>query len=232
MKPDFDIVVIGGGAAGFFGALTAAEERRAAEGGTGHSKPKVLILERGHEPLAKVRISGGGRCNVTHACFDPAELVTYYPRGARELRGPFSRFQPKDTVAWFLRRGVKLKTESDGRMFPTSDSSETIIACFLREAERLGVEVRSQCAVQEIRRRRTGEGFVVEGAGFPRLTAEKILFAPGGGVASVYALLRGLGHTIVPPVSSLFTFKVQDARLEGLAGVSVADAEVTLGVKD
>lgn len=216
-----DILVIGGGAAGFLGALTAAEENKRA---------RIRILERGHEPLAKVRISGGGRCNVTHACFDPAELVTYYPRGARELRGPFSRFQPKDTVAWFLRRGVKLKTEPDGRMFPTSDSSETIIECFLREAERLGVRVQTRCTVQAISP--VKGAFRVEGVGFAPITAGKVLFAPGGGVPSVYALLRGLGHTIVPPVPSLFSFNVRDARIEGLAGVSVADAEVTLGVKD
>jgi predicted Rossmann fold flavoprotein len=220
MKTDFDILVIGGGAAGFFGALTAAEQNR---------KLRILILERG-EPLAKVRISGGGRCNVTHACFDPAELVTDYPRGARELRGPFSRFQPKDTVAWFLKHAVKLKTEPDGRMFPTSDSSETIVDCLLGEAERLGVGVWTECAVQVVSP--VKGGFRVEGAGFAPVTAGKVLFAPGGGVASVYALVRGLGHKVVPPVASLFSFNVRDARIEGLAGVAVAEGEVTLGVKD
>lgn len=226
MKTDFDILVIGGGAAGFFGALTAAE------GGTGgpSNRPlRIQIFERGHQPLAKVRISGGGRCNVTHACFDPAELVTYYPRGARELRGPFSRFQPRDTVAWFLKQGVKLKTEPDGRMFPTSDDSQTIMDCLLRAAERLGVQVQTRCTVQAIRQ--VEGGFIVEGAGFAPVSAAKVLLAPGGGVPSVYALVKGLGHPIVPPVPSLFTFNVRDPRLEGLAGVSVADGEVTLAVK-
>ncbi len=226
MKFNFDIIVIGGGAAGFFGALTAAEQNR---------KLKILILERGQHPLAKVRISGGGRCNVTHACFDPAELVTYYPRGARELHGPFTRFQPRDTVAWFKTHAVKLKTEPDGRMFPTTDDSQTIIDCLLQEAARLGIEVRTDCAVRAISPtiiNRKEPGFLVQGPEFEPLTARKVLLAPGGGVTSVYQMVKGLGHTVVPPVPSLFTFKVRDPRIEGLAGISVPEGEITLLTKD
>ena len=218
---DCDILVVGGGAAGFFGAMTAAETNRAL---------RIRILDRGHEPLAKVRISGGGRCNVTHACFSPTELVTYYPRGARELHGPFTRFQPSDTIIWFQKRGVKLKTEPDGRMFPTTDNSQTIVDCLLDEAQRLGIQVHTRCTVQSIRP--AGSRFLVQGAGFEPVTTTKILLAPGGGVPGVYEMVKQFGHTIVPPVPSLFTFKVRDPRIEGLAGVSVGEADVRLSVKD
>src|SRR5690554_6258539 len=128
----YDLIVIGGGAAGVFGAITAK---------TYFPNAKVVLLEKTAQLLAKVRISGGGSCNVTHACFDPAVLVQNYPRGFRELRGPFHRFQPKDTIAWFESRFVTLKTEKDGRMFPITDSSETIINCLLTEAKKVGVEI-------------------------------------------------------------------------------------------
>ena len=215
---DFDILVIGGGAAGFFGAITAAEHNPAL---------RILILERGHHPLAKVRVSGGGRCNVTHACFDPAQLVTYYPRGAKELRGPFTRFQPRDTVTWFTSRGVTLKTEPDGRMFPTTDQSQTIIDCLLREAARFRVQIKNRSGVKSIRK--IENGFVVHGD-FGRLIASKVLLAPGGG--HTYTLAESLGHTIIPPVPSLFTFNIRDPRLESLAGISVADCEGTLSLRD
>src|SRR5204863_2427011 len=128
------VIVVGGGAAGFFAAITAAEQL----GGRG----RVTIIEATAHPLAKVRVSGGGRCNVTHACFDPRELVKSYPRGGRELLGAFHRWQPRDTIAWFAERGVDTKTEPDGRMFPVTDDSATIIECLMRCAEQAGVRLR------------------------------------------------------------------------------------------
>lgn len=128
------ILVIGGGAAGFFGAISCA---------TANPRDRVTILEAGAAVLSKVRISGGGRCNVTHHCFDPALLVQHYPRGGKALRGAFSRFQPQDTIAWFEARGVKLKTEADGRIFPVTDDSETIIDCLVQEATALGIRIRT-----------------------------------------------------------------------------------------
>ncbi|MGM0392247.1 MAG: NAD(P)/FAD-dependent oxidoreductase, partial [Bacteroidota bacterium] len=136
-----DIIIIGGGAAGFFAAINAAEMQPAA---------KILILERGKEVLTKVRISGGGRCNVTHAEFIPDELTKNYPRGEKELRGPFHTFMTGDTISWFEQRGIALKIEEDGRMFPVSDSSETIIDCFLAETQRLGIEILKNHSVQTI----------------------------------------------------------------------------------
>ena len=139
------MVVAGGGAAGFFAAIACAE--------LGAGRTEVVLLESGSRFLQKVRISGGGRCNVTHACFDVRELVARYPRGGRELIGPFHRFQPSDTVEWFEARGVKLKTEPDGRMFPVTDSSETIIETLLREARTAGVTIRTELGVKRIARR-------------------------------------------------------------------------------
>lgn len=208
----YDVIVVGGGAAGVFGALACAAEMPGV---------RVLVLERGEALLRKVKISGGGRCNVTHAAYEPERLTANYPRGSRELRGPFTRFQPRDTVEWFRRRGVALKTEDDGRIFPTSDSSQTIINCFLDELGKLRVETRTRSAVERI----TAQvgGFEVALRGGQKLSARRVLLATGGERGG-FALAQGLGHSIVPPVPSLFTFKIQDARLEGLAGVSVPNA--------
>src|SRR5690242_6609643 len=129
---NFDLVVIGGGAGGFFTAIRLAEK---------FPNAKICILEAARKPLSKVEISGGGRCNVTHACFDPEELITYYPRGQKEMLGPFYRFQPADIVEWFQAKGVKLKTESDGRMFPVSDNSSTIITCFMNAIAKSGIQL-------------------------------------------------------------------------------------------
>ncbi len=212
----YDVIVVGGGAAGVFGALACAAEMPGR---------RVLVLERGEALLRKVKISGGGRCNVTHAAYEPERLAANYPRGARELRGPFTRFQPRDTVEWFRRRGVALKTEDDGRIFPTSDSSQTIINCFLDELGKLRVETRTRNAVERI----SGQdgGFEVALRGGQTLSARRVLLATGGERGG-FALAQGLGHTIVPPVPSLFTFKIQDERLALLAGVSVPDAIVRL----
>ncbi len=208
--------IIGGGAAGFFAALACAAANPAA---------KVILLEKMRQPLAKVRISGGGRCNVTHYCFDPALLVKSYPRGQAELRGPFSRFQPKDTVEWYESRGVKLKAEEDGRMFPTTDNSQTIIDCLMSEVTKLGVELRTECGVKEIRRLESG--FQLQLAHDETLDCHTLLLATGGNRPG-YDLARSLGHTIVDAVPSLFTFNIPDSPLLELSGVSVNPVDVEI----
>ena len=209
---EFDVIVVGGGAAGFFGAITAAE---------GPSRPRVALLEKGRRPLAKVRISGGGRCNVTHACFDPKELVLSYPRGGDALRGPLSRFQPKDTVEWFSERGVSLKTEPDGRMFPVSDSSETIVDCLERSAKKAGVKLGTLCSILSIERAPGGFRLRIKNDG--PLSCLRLLLATGSN-REAWEWAASLGHTLVPPVPSLFTFNISDAALQKLSGVSVEDA--------
>jgi predicted Rossmann fold flavoprotein len=210
------IGVIGGGAAGFFGAIAAAEA---------NPEARVTLFEAGREPLAKVRISGGGRCNVTHGCFEPGALVQYYPRGGKALRGVFSRFQPKDTIAWFTDRGVTLKTESDGRLFPVTDDSGTIIDCLMDAAENAGVNLKNNAAVKSIQREEFG--FAIEMRNGEVIQFDRILLATGSS-AQGYQMSRQLGHTVVTPVPSLFTFNVTDRRLDGLAGVSVPEAKVKL----
>lgn len=222
MGRDGRLVVIGGGAAGFFGAIAAAES------GAGD----VLILEAGSEVLTKVRISGGGRCNVTHACFDPRELTAGYPRGARSLIGPFHRWQPADTVEWFARHGVELKTEDDGRMFPVTDDSATVVDCLSSAARELGVECRTGCGVTGVRVRPHG-GFAVEVDHGDEVMARCVLVATGGtrsGAARRPA--EALGHAMEAPVPSLFTFRIEDARLDGLQGVSVPEATVRAGTRE
>ncbi len=209
------LAIIGGGAAGFFAAITAAE----ASPGAG-----VTIFEATAHLLAKVRVSGGGRCNVTHACFEPRELVRRYPRGGRELRGAFSRWQPRDTVEWFAARGVTLKTEADGRMFPVTDDSQTIVDCLLGAAQRAGVTIRTNCGVKSLARR-TGGGFDLALAGGEVFACDRLLLATGGNRSSAgFAMAESAGHTIEPLVPSLFTFHTNDPRLQGLSGVSVDDA--------
>ncbi|MBD1839034.1 NAD(P)/FAD-dependent oxidoreductase [Coleofasciculus sp. FACHB-712] len=220
------VVVIGGGAAGFFGAITCAET---------YPQAQVILLEAGRQPLSKVRISGGGRCNVTHACFDPAGLVQYYPRGGKALRGAFSRFQAKDTVVWFSDRGVQLKTEPDGRMFPITDSSETIVDCLFEAARASGVQIRRGTPVDKIFRQVTSlnqpldTGFEIQLKSGEILKCDRILLATGSNPQG-YRWAKTLGHTIEPPVPSLFTFTISDPRLQDLAGVSVESARLRLGV--
>lgn len=203
-----EVIVIGGGAAGFFTAINAVEK---------NPDLNVIILERGKDVLNKVKISGGGRCNVTHAEFVPKELSENYPRGQKELLGPFHTFMTGDTIAWFQKRGVELKIESDGRMFPTSDSSQTIIDCFLSEVNRLGVEVILRQSVRTIQK--VENGFVVETAS-DRFSADKVVVATGNN-PKVWKLLEGLGHQIIPPVPSLFTFNIKDQRIQDLSGIAV-----------
>ncbi|MCH9613349.1 MAG: 3-dehydro-bile acid delta(4,6)-reductase [Chlamydiia bacterium] len=203
------IVIVGGGAAGFFAALHAKEI---------HPQAEVMILERGIKLLSKVKISGGGRCNVTHHCFQPKELVQNYPRGSRELLGPFHTFGPEDTIAWFEKRGVKLKTEADGRMFPVTNSSETIIACFLKEADRLGVRILTQHKLQGVKV--CDEGFELEIASGQSIKVERLIMATGS-AKPCWEFLAGLGHTIEPPVPSLFAFNIPSHPLVELSGVAV-----------
>jgi predicted Rossmann fold flavoprotein len=218
------VVIVGGGAAGFFAAIACAEKLGAA--GT------VTLIEATAHPLAKVRVSGGGRCNVTHACFEPRELVKRYPRGGRELLGAFHRWQPRDTVEWFAARGVELKTEDDGRMFPVTDDSATIAECLLQAAERAGVKVMLSLGVRKAESlgRAGGEpDFWLTLTDDSTLRCERLLLATGGNKSSAgLTIAQALGHTIVPPVPSLFTFHIDDARLIGLSGVSVENAAVSL----
>lgn len=219
------ILIVGGGAAGIFGAISAATHNRSA---------RVIVLEATGSPLDKVRISGGGRCNVTHNCFDPTELVKSYPRGYRELRSIFSRFQPRDTVEWFENHGVKLKAELDGRMFPTTDNSATIVDCLLTAAAEFGVELRCQSRVKAVRA--TGESgsgprYEIDVHGESALLCDRLLIATGNSPQG-YELAETLGHSIVPCVPSLFTFKVSDTRLEGLSGISFDQVELRLAVGD
>ena len=213
IAPNWDVVIAGGGPAGFFAGIRCAEL---------NSSLRILILERARQTLGKVLISGGGRCNVTHACFEPAKLVTYYPRGAAELRGAFTRFQPADTVNWFEERGVKLKTESDGRMFPVTDSSETIAACLRESARRAGVIVRTGISLKGAEKS-SNNGFrlTVQREGeIIHLQSKKVLIATGSD-SKTREIVKSLGHAIEEPVPSLFTFNVKDKRIEGLAGISV-----------
>jgi hypothetical protein len=245
------VIVVGGGAAGFFAAITCAEAAPETE---------VTVLERGPQFLSKVRISGGGRCNVTHACFNPRDFATRYPRGEKALLAPFQKFSARDTVAWFESRGVKLKTEADGRMFPVSDSSETIINCLLHSTRAAKVKLRLNCSVERVVKR-AGSGFEVllaterrshvgvhalacdlnklklelqhagseTGAPIETLVCDRLLLATGGCRAAVAGQLAvSLGHTLEPPVPSLFTFHIESPWLRSLAGISVGAVEVSV----
>jgi predicted Rossmann fold flavoprotein len=219
------VVVIGGGAAGFFGAITCAQTP---------PHTQVTLLEAGRTPLTKVRISGGGRCNVTHHCFDSAQLVRSYPRGGKELRGAFTRFQPKDTIAWFESRGVRLKTEADGRMFPVTDNSETIVNCLMETAREVGVKLHTNAMVKSVRKRvnfPTQKGFEIALKTGEKLECDRLLIATGSNPLG-YRFARDLGHTIELPVPSLFTFNINDPRLQDLAGVSVENVCVRLINRD
>lgn len=211
------VIVVGGGAAGVFAAITCAEAAPHAQ---------VTVLEKGPRFLSKVRISGGGRCNVTHHCFDPRELAARFPRGAQELVGPFQRFQARDTVQWFESRGVKLKTERDGRMFPVTDSSETIIECLIQAARAAGVALLANHGVDSIRKLSDGTFIVNTSQGGERI-CDKLLLATGGcRTPALGQLAVSLGHTLEPPVPSLFTFHIESPWLRELAGVSVESVEV------
>ncbi|WP_452599609.1 NAD(P)/FAD-dependent oxidoreductase [Pontimicrobium sp. MEBiC01747] len=208
-----DIIIVGGGAAGFFAAINIAEQ---------NPELKVAILERGKEVLTKVKVSGGGRCNVTHAEFIPQELTRNYPRGEKELLGPFHTFMTGDTIEWFEKRGVELKIEDDGRMFPVSNSSQTIIDCFLYEAKKHNVTIFKNQPVTTIINKEQSWQLETKTEVF---TCKKLVVATGSN-PKIWKLLETLGHTITPPVPSLFTFNIKDDRLTEIPGVVAQDVEI------
>ncbi len=216
MNQNFDLIIVGGGAAGFFTAINIVEK---------NPKLKVAILERGKNVLEKVRISGGGRCNVTHACFEPNELVKFYPRGEKELRGPFHQFCSGDTIEWFEKHGVALKIEDDGRMFPESNSSQTIIDCFLNATQKLGISVITGQSVQSIFKKENHWKMDTQNETY---LTEKLVLATGSN-PKMWEMLQTFGHAIVSPVPSLFTFNIKDSRIKELPGVA---AHVSVKVKD
>ncbi|HEY1848411.1 MAG TPA: NAD(P)/FAD-dependent oxidoreductase [Opitutaceae bacterium] len=215
------VVVAGAGAAGFFGAIACAQSP---------SRPDVTLLEATAHTLAKVRISGGGRCNVTRDCPDPREMARGYPRGSRELLGPLTRFGTADTVAWFRSRGVELKTEADGRMFPVTDDSATIANCLLRAASEAGVRLRTGCGLRALLR--ASGGLRAELTTGEEIEADRVLIATGGTRGSAgLGVAQSLGHSVTETVPSLFTFHVDDPRIRGLEGLACPAAASVPGTK-
>ncbi|MDG2362726.1 MAG: NAD(P)/FAD-dependent oxidoreductase [Flavobacteriales bacterium] len=211
------VAIIGGGAAGFFSALSVKEH---------HPNSKVTIFEKSNKLLSKVKVSGGGRCNVTNACFSPSQLSKSYPRGGKHLKKAFSVFQTKDTVEWFSRRGVELKAEEDGRMFPTTDNSQTIIDCFLKEASQKNIKILEQSPIRKIIPEKEGYTLHLDG------TSEhfnKVIIATGGSPKmSGFYWLQQLGHSISPPLPSLFTFNIPSDQVKILMGLVVENATVRI----
>ncbi len=215
---NLNIGIIGGGAAGFFAAVEIAS-----------SNPmyKITILEKSDKLLSKVKISGGGRCNITNACFDVDELVKNYPRGFKELKGVFTKFNPSDTINWFETKGVKLKIENDNRVFPLSNKSETVVNLFLSEAKKYNIEIVKNYTVNEIKKSNTG--FTVNPQSKFAITFDKLLIATGGSSKSEsFSFVKKLGHTIIPPVPSLFTFNVLNHPLKGLEGISLEKTKIKI----
>ncbi|HGY5532251.1 MAG: NAD(P)/FAD-dependent oxidoreductase [Prochlorococcus sp.] len=211
-----DLIVIGGGASGFMGAITAAEE----------GLPFVLVLEATPEPLRKVQISGGGRCNVTHACWDPGDLVTHYPRGGRPLRGLFSRFATGDAVAWFANHGLELVAEPDGRMFPVANCSSAVVGCLKQAAKAAGVSLRKQMVVTGLNSK-GAEGFLVQCRDGSNFQAHRVLLATGGHPSGRH-LAAGMGHQLVPPVPSLFTLALEAPSLTSCSGLTLDGVQLKL----
>lgn len=204
---NFDVIVVGGGASGFFTAINLAEQ---------NSDLRIAILERSNELLSKVKISGGGRCNVTHACFIPNVLAKFYPRGEKELKGPFHTFCTGDVMEWFSERDVALKIEEDGRVFPESDNSQTIIDCFLNEAENFNIKIIKQTIVQQLSK---DDDFWKIETSKDTYQAKQLVMATGSNL-KIWDLLKSVDHSIVNPVPSLFTFNIKDDRIKDLMGVS------------
>ena len=207
------LLIVGGGAAGYFAAINAAELNPELE---------VVILEGSNKVLQKVKVSGGGRCNVTHACFTPNELIEFYPRGNKELRGPFHQFMTGDTMEWFENRGVPLKIEDDNRIFPESNSSQTIIDCFLESAKNAGVILKTSTRVDAIEK--LDNQYLVK-TNDKEFIADYLLVASGSNT-KVWNMVEQLGHTLVKPVPSLFTFNIEDEILKDIPGISVPKASV------
>ena len=212
---NYDVIIIGGGAAGFFAAINIAEMK---------PELRIAILERGKEGLQKVKISGGGRCNVTHAEFTPSELVLNYPRGEKELLGPFHQFMTGDTIEWFEKRGVELKIEDDGRMFPISNSSQTIIDCFLDEIKKHQVDVLYNHSVKSIKKE--NNCWEIESSQ-ENFTSKDLLIATGSN-PKIWKLLKSFGHSISEAVPSLFTFNIKDNRIKNIPGVVAQNVEVKI----
>ncbi len=214
----FDLIVVGGGAAGFFGAIIAAEKKAGL---------KVLILEKTPKLLSKVKVSGGGRCNVTHHCLEPLQLSRHYPRGQKELKQLFRSFQATDTIQWFADNHVELKVEADGRMFPLTDNSQTIIDCFLNKTNQLKIEIRINTGVEKIETQ--DDSFTVRCDTEEIFHAKKILVATGGhNQMRGYEWIASLGHTIKPLIPSLFTFNDSQKEFKDLMGVAVPNAFVKI----
>ena len=215
INKNYDVLIVGGGAAGFFSAINTAQKN-----------PELIIgiLERGSNVLSKVRISGGGRCNLTHAEFKPKPLSSNYPRGQKELLGPFHAFMTGDTMKWFEDRGVRLKIEEDGRVFPESNSAQTIIDCFTSEADKCNIDILLNHSVQDIRvSNKRWELATTKGT----FSAEKILIAKGSS-PKIWTLLEELGHQVVTAVPSLFTFSISDPRLKSIPGVVAKHVELAV----
>ncbi len=213
-----NIGIIGGGAAGFFAAIEIASLNPSFH---------VTILEKTEKLLTKVLVSGGGRCNITNACFDTDELIKNYPRGNKELRNIFHRFNPADTIEWFESKGVQLKTEKDNRVFPVTDNSETIINLFLQLTGKYNVEIIKDYSVKEIEK--SSYGFILNPDSKFKITFDKLVIATGGNSRpEFYSMFEKLGHTIIPPVPSLFTFNVENHPLEGLEGISLEKVKVKI----
>ena len=208
-------MIIGGGAAGFFTAINAKEM---------NPELDITILEKGKEVLQKVKISGGGRCNVTHACFEPRELVQFYPRGEKELLGPFHQFMTGDTFEWFENNGIPLKIEKDNRVFPESNSSQTVIDCFLGKTKALGIPVLKNHGVNSIKKQ--GDSWLVT-TKEQQFVCDAVVMAAGSS-KKVWELSKALRHSIISPVPSLFTFNIKDPRIKDLLGISVPNATVQL----
>lgn len=214
MERNWNVAVIGGGAAGFFGALSAAHH---------HPRAKVVLFEKSGKLLSKVKVSGGGRCNVTHACFSPSAFAKHYPRGGRQLKKAFSTFSAQDTIDWFSDRGVPLKTEEDGRMFPVANTSQAVIDCLLAEAHKAGIDIRMKTPVTAIVPLEGG-GFDLHGEQFDR-----VIVATGGSPkATGFDWLVALGHTVSEPVPSLFTFNMPGETITERMGLVVKNAIVRI----
>jgi predicted Rossmann fold flavoprotein len=213
-----NIGIIGGGAAGFFSAIEIASS---------NPSYNVTILEKSDKILSKVKISGGGRCNVTNACFEVEELIKNYPRGSKELKSVFRKFNPSDTIIWFESKGVKLKTENDNRVFPVSNNSETVVNCFLHQVKEYNIEIIKNYSVNKINK--TSEGFIINPDSKYSITFNKLIIATGGNSKpEFYSMFEKLGHTIIPPVPSLFTFNIDKHPLKGLEGISLDKVKVKL----
>lgn len=216
------VAVIGGGAAGFFSAISAK---------THHPEAKVTIYEKSNKLLSKVKVSGGGRCNVTHHCFKIGDLVKFYPRGEKSLRKAFGIFSTTDTIKWFEQRGVELKTEADGRMFPTTDSSQTVIDCLMKETQKLGIGIKTKSAIKKLIME--DDGYLLSFKNGETKFVDKVIVATGGSPRSEgFDWLRELGHSIEEPVPSLFTFNMPNERIKELMGVVASPATVkVMGTK-